>query len=202
MARVAKQLEFDHIVKEIIQSGNDWSEAVQEALETFQDSNYDITSLYLYTNKLEYEEKEKVEKRCRTIEDVLQGKDSVVNLTFALQGLSQTIKCNNNNSVGTIKLTEYRKIVHNLIRILSQLCKEDDDEDNDAEGNSHGEGDDSDEENDENKILQKIIILDFLLFYLTISPTLFRRYEELLLLDEALAQDVLKLIDGTSDQPK
>lgn len=197
MAQLAKQAEFDHIVKELLEAGNDWNEAVQEALETFQESNYDLSALYLYTSKLEFEEKEKAEKRCRTVEDVVQGKDSVVNLTFALQGLTQTIRCNNNNTKGTLLLTENRKLPLNLIRILANLCKEDED-DMDASN-----GEDSDEEDEEeNLVMQKDGILEFLLFYINQDASSFRNYQDMLLLDETLAQSVLRIIDGSCDHAK
>lgn len=197
MAQLAKQAEFDHIVKELVEAGNDWSEAVQEAVETFQESNYDLSGLYLYSSKLEWDEKEKAEKRCRTVEDVVQGKDTVVNLSFALQGLTQTIKCNNNNSKGTLLLCESRKIAQNLIRILANLSKEDEEE------MEESGGEDSDEEDEEeNLIMQKNTILDFLLFYIALPVTAFRSHADLLLLDETLAQDVLRAVDGSSDHAK
>ena len=197
MAQLAKQLEFDHIVKEVLESGSDWSEAVQEAIETFQESNYDLGALYIYTSKLEFEEKERVEVRCRTIDNVTQGKDTVVNLNFALQGLSQTIKCNNNNSKGTILMCESKKVPLKLIQVLSDLCKEDDEEEN-----SNGEEDSDEDDKEEDLIMQKVTVLNFLLFFLSQPTTAFRRYDELLLLDESLTQAVLRIIDGTSDHPK
>jgi len=193
MAKAARQVDFDQIVKDIVQSGNSWEEAAIEALETFEESNYDISGLFVYRSKVEYEEKEQLEKRCRTIEDVSTGKATVVNMIFALQGLTQ--KLNSPAGKMTMKLLESRNILNSLLQSLTIFRASDEDEEN-----SNGEGDDSDEDEDENKILQKTEIWKFIQFLLTLNQSLYLNYHNLLTLTEASVAMIHRTLDEDSDE--
>jgi len=196
MAKLARQVDFDQIVREIVQSGGSWDDAAAEAIETFTESNYDLSALFIYTNKAEYEEKEQVEKRCRTIEDVGVGKATMVNMIFALQGLTQKINSSPELAKKSIRLLESRGVLNSLLKALQTLQKSDDDEED--EENSHGEEDSDDE--DENKVLQKVEIWNFILYLLSLSPNFYFNFEGSLTLTEEGVAIVMKALDEDSDE--
>jgi hypothetical protein len=174
----ARQPDFDQIVKDCIEQGASVEEACSEAVETFEESNYDMSGLFLYRNEEEMQEKDRIESRCKTIESVITNYSYVVNMIFALQGLSQIIKkeetARSSLMVNALHLMEFRKMFTKCISVLATLLEDD--------SNREEEEVDEDEEykrkEDENRLLQKIELFDFMKALLLKESSLFHNVEE------------------------
>jgi hypothetical protein len=157
---IARQVDFDAFVKDLMDSNAlSIEDAAEEAVETFS-SDYDISGLFIYRNKREFDEKVKVETRCKTIEKAGKGTDTFINANFAFQGLIKLLKDSDENvKEGMWHMFNSKRIVNSLIQLLI-VQKTDDKKEEIGEIDS-----DSDEEDeDEAKVLQTVAVLDFLIF--------------------------------------
>lgn len=181
---IARQVDFDAFVKDLMDSNAlSIEDAADEALETFS-SNYDILGLFIYKNKREFDEKVKVETRCKVIEKASKGTETFINANFAFQGLIKILKDSDEIvREGIWHMFTSRKIVHSLVQLLI-VQKMDDKKEEIGEIDSE----DSDEEDeDEAKILQIVAILDFLIFIIQsafTSPQYFGNFEVFYAFDE------------------
>lgn len=135
--RQAKQSDFDSMVEDFIKQEASIPDACIDAIETLTRSNYDLSNLYLYRNEEEYQEKLRVENRCKTIESILSNSSYLMNLSFAIKGLIQTIEAEDTPKRGNaLKLIETRKLFSTLLSVLPALSEsidEEDEEDNEEE---------------------------------------------------------------------
>lgn len=190
---LAKQIEFDHLVKEIRESGNTLEESVVEALETLE--GYDLSGLNVYRTEPELQNKIKLEANCRAIERTAVGQESVVNCNFAFQGLKQELSNDGGSSagVGAWRMVESKRLIASLIRILRV------EEEQEKEHEKNGEGDESDdaEDEEEDKILFNIAVIDTLIFLHQEGgrPNRLVRPENFFGLDEELVTILMKRID-------
>mmetsp|Transcript_8429 Transcript_8429/g.13982 ORF Transcript_8429/g.13982 Transcript_8429/m.13982 type:complete len:275 (-) Transcript_8429:456-1280(-) len=209
-----RQADFDHVVKEICGEGASVEEAVVEAKETFLESSMDLSALYLYENEVEMAEKEAIEKNMRILEETAKGSDSIVNATFAIQGLKQTMMQQQPPQspkvlTGTINLVQSRGLIRTLFKILRQCCGSDDDDDDEDE--------DEDDDEDENKILMKTAVMGCILMLLrfgtgsTASSVRFRDFSKEINLATNTAADggdtsdidmLSHLLDEDSGEPR
>jgi hypothetical protein len=195
---VARQVDYDAFTKDLMDSnGLSIEEAAEEAIETFS-TEYDTVGLFLYRNKREYDEKVKVETRCKTIENASKGIDSFINANFAFQGLIKILKDSDNNvKQGIWHMFESRGLLGSLIQLLAVNEREE----NENEKTPLGEvdSDDSDEEDeDEAKILQTVAVLEFSLLIIQTaltSPQYLRSIETFCFLDEMKVQIVRNRFD-------
>lgn len=203
---LARQVDFDQLVKESVEGGlHSWEEAIQEAKETFEESDYDLSALFLYTNEKEYQVKQEIEAKYRVFEEVASGKETLVNLTFAIQGLLQRLRAHDprgNVMIGSKRLFEQRQGFHTILTILKEISRQESSQEDDKE-RSDGE-EDSEEEDDDFSHYRKLVLEVFstLLFgELTPgSPSGYRNIQQFLSLTEEEAPFVVQLLDDVSDE--
>jgi hypothetical protein len=185
------QREFDHLVQELVQQGYDWHDAVDETLATFVDSNLNVSGLFIYRSKEEWDAKQKSDTRIGILEKCAQGTETFVNASFAMQGLTQTIRNGGPNSQGTLTLLEKRKLFKTLFKILLNLAKYDDDSDSDEE-----------EDDDDEIVLQKSRILEFSLFLLQQDPANFSNFKDMLSLSDEEVSGLKVLLENHADDSR
>ena len=149
--KLAKQVEFDALVGQLMEEGALLEDAVSETLEILEEDGQCIDYLYVYRNESEQREKEKVLKNCQTIEKTGRGEETTVNCLFAFQGLQQAFKDSNQvKAKNSWRLAESRGIVVSLVKLLAVRDKDEErGSDSDASDNSNGEDEDEDEDEDE-----------------------------------------------------
>ena len=153
--KYASQAMFDQLIEELInQDGLSIEEASQQTQEMFADE-YDMSKLYIYQNKQQYEIKNNVQRSCNTLSKAALGTDTFVNANFGIQGLLQILKADQ----GTFKLLESYKVISSLIKLLSVTDKDDDN--NEMIGEDE---DDEDDDEDADRKFQTIRCLDTLQF--------------------------------------
>lgn len=167
------QKEFDNLVDELIEEGYTNDDAITEAIETLQDSDINLSYLFLYTNNNEKLKKEEIENNFITIENAANNTGSIVNATFAFQGLRQIIKNNDNNLVKQLLImSENYNTIKLLIKMLLIAYND---------NNNESDGEESDEEDDDG-FEEKNSILQFLLLLLEHSSKHYNDYTTQLLL--------------------
>eukprot|EP00981_Chlorochromonas_danica_P014232 scaffold7567_cov167-Ochromonas_danica.AAC.12 len=202
---LARQVDFDQLVKESVEGGlHSWEEAIQEAKETFEESDYDLSGLFFYTNEKEYQVKQEMEAKYRTFEEVASGKQTLVNMTFAIQGLLQTLRAHDprgNVMIGSKRLFEQRNGFHTVLMILKEISRqESSQEDGDR---SDGEEDSDEDEDDDFSHYRKLLLEAFstLLFgEFAGNPSGYRNIQQFLCLTEEEAPFVVQLLDDVSDE--
>lgn len=196
MARFARQVDYDHMVKEMLSQGASVEDAVQEVDETFVEGGYDLNSLFRYRNDEDMKQKVKVEGYLRMFEQLLVSHDASVNLVFGIQGLTQNLQSRGNETlrVGTLRLIEQKSTFSTILRVLAAMAAASNDEE--IEDRSNGEDSDEDEDEDENKILQKLHILTFASIIAQYPREEYVDYETLLCLSEETAPLLKTAIDA------
>ncbi|RYH29863.1 hypothetical protein EON65_07090 [archaeon] len=211
----ARQVDFDQIVRELLEEGqHSWGEAVREAQETFVEGNYDVSTLFLYQNKEEYDIKHQMEARYRILEDVSMGKDSFVNMTFGLQGILQTLRSHppaSHIQRGCKRMFEQRQGFHIVLAIFKRISNESTAADEEGDGKSNAEDKDTDSSGDENDADDythyRLLLLDAILTLLhgEFTPgqkSSFRDVEAFLSLTEEESKFVVSLLDDISDEDR
>jgi hypothetical protein len=192
---LARQPDYDLFVKELVDTeGMSIEDATQEAAETFV-GEYNTASIFMYKSKDEFDEKTKIETRCRTIENASCGKDSYVNASFCIKGLQQLLTGGADQRIveGTWHILESRELPKALVKLLA-VKEEDDDKDDIGE-----DDDDEDYDADEDKILQTISIVDFYCLLIQAAssvPQYLRNIEALFTLDE----EQVEILKGRLDE--
>jgi hypothetical protein len=197
MSNLARQVEYDHLVSELVATGQSWEDAIEETNATFIDSNYNLASLFRYRNQEEFEMKRKVESAVQELERIANGIPTV-NFVFALQGLVRNLQATQSSyevvRIGTIRILERKSVFHIVLQALQALGKSDEEEED--EENSNGEDDDDEkDEIEENKVLSKLHLLSFLEILLDISPDCFLDYNSLFSMHEDEASLLKQLLD-------
>jgi hypothetical protein len=208
---LARQVDFDQIVMDLLDDGmHSWEEAVREARDTFLESNYDISGLYLYTSQREFEAKQQMEARFHTLESVACGKESFVNMVFVLQGLLQTLR--SSELLGTVvlgskRMFEQRKGFRTILSIFQRISKEQSVRDDTEDYKANGEDSDGDDHDDDNAHY-RLLLLEALhtLLYNELTGGGFKsaylNAAELVTLTEEEASYMVSFIDEISDEDR
>ena len=152
--KYANQIMFDQICEELIQQeGLSIEEASIQTIDMFKDE-YDLTKVYIYQNKKQYDDKLNIQRICNTIKKAADKTETFVNANFGLQTLIQILK--DNNSV--LKLLESYKVIISLIKLLAVDNKDDDNND------MIGEDEDDEDDEEDDRQFQTIRVLDTLQF--------------------------------------
>jgi hypothetical protein len=156
VSKYASQNMFDQLCEELItQEGQSIEEASQQTVEMFADE-YDMSKLYVYRNKAQYELKKNIQRICTTLSNAAKGTDTFVNANFGLQGLAQVLPTDQQ----CYKLLESYKIITSLIKLIS-VDKENDDKNDEMIGEDE---DDDDDDEDADRKFQTMRCLDTLQF--------------------------------------
>ena len=202
MAGFARQVDFDAVVKDLIESnGLSIDEAATEAAEIFS-GDYDTSGLFIYRDATEFAEKQKMETRLKTIDAASRGTETFVNANFALQGINQLLGkgVDNNITRGSWKLVETRNLIQSLVRLL--VVKE---EDEAGAGAGEDEEDDEEDDADEERTLQTIAVLEAAVFIAGMalrSPALFRNPTQMLTCDEEMMTTLYARLDEDSGEAR
>ncbi len=192
--KVAKQVEFDAVVGQLMEEGALLEDAVSETLEILEEDGQGLDYLYVYRNESEQRDKDKILKNCQTVEKCGRGEETTVNCTFSFQGLQQAFNdADQLKSKHSWRLAEARGIVVSLVKLLA--VKEEEEKDRKSD-----DSDDSDEEEDE--ILFMVEVLRMLLMIAeegSIQARL-RAPEKAFSLDEESMNIVLARLDESSDE--
>lgn len=205
MPRVS-QANYDQLVEGFLSDGLSLGDATNEAVACLE--GHDLSAVFQYTNARELEFKTKVDTYCKTIEQLVHGQQSAVNVIFCLQGLSRNLSPPPGSGsegevvrLGTLRLLEHRNIFKSLLQILHNLANNDEEEEQDRKSN--GEGSDEDDDNDdENKILQKENVLQFLNFMTAYPPSDYTSYEQCFGLAEEEIVGVCYALDADSSEAR
>lgn len=195
MTRAARQVDYDHLVSELVGQGTRWEDAVQEVDETFLESKYDLSTLFRYQNEEEFKQKLKAEGYLRMFEQLMLNQDTTsVNLVFGIQGLTQNMQLRSNESVrvGTLRLIEQKGTFSTLIKVLGSLAGTSED----GEDGEEDDEDAEDEDEDENNVLQKLHILTFTSLLVQYPREEFLDYESLFILTEETAPILKAALDA------
>eukprot|EP01031_Cornospumella_fuschlensis_P025775 gene25775-31125_t len=211
----ARQVDFDQVVRDLLEEGqHSFAEAVQEAHETFVEGDYDVSTLFVYQNKEEYDIKQQMEARYRILEDVSMGKDSFVNMIFGLQGILQTLRSHPPTSHiqrGCKRMFENRQGFHVILAIFKRISEESSAAEEEGDGKSNAEDKDaesSDDENDADDYTHyRLLLLDALLTllhgeFVPGQKSSFRDIEAFLSLTEDEGKYVVSLLDDISDEDR
>ena len=87
-----RQIDYDHLIGELLNEGYSLEDAVSEANEIFEDGGFDLAKIFQYTTLKEKETKEALERNLLTVENAAVEKDTILNASFAFQGLRQALK--------------------------------------------------------------------------------------------------------------
>lgn len=112
-----RQKEFDFFIKELLNEGVSLIDADLEAVQAFNDLNYDLSLIVRYPDQNSFELKNKIEKNINTIENCSEEKDSLINLNFSLQGLENVLKEKSNIPM-ILKIIEGRDLFHILLKSI------------------------------------------------------------------------------------
>lgn len=202
--KLARQADFDQLVKDIAEDGlHSLEEAVKEAVETFEDG-FDLSAIFIYKNNQEMQAKNQIERALRTLENVAAGKESLVNMTFSIQGLMQTVRsCDPRGPVmqGAKRLFEQRKGFHLILSILKEISRLEAEQD---EGKPSGEasGEEEDDEEVDDFMHYRGMIIEVLLTLMhgefSGQKSGYRNVEELVVITEEEAALLASLVDELS----
>lgn len=152
---LARQIEYDFTVDDLISSGSTVEDAIEEANVLFNEE-YDTRLLYMFRNANDIKLKQQLQDKIDTIE---ANGDNPVAITFALSGMMQMLSSSDSHTSNmTWKLIEAKKLPQSVVRVLRQYKVKEDEED------IVDKDSDDDEDEEENNILQILNILDFLLY--------------------------------------
>jgi hypothetical protein len=124
MAALLRQAEFDLLVKEFLDSGRDFADSCQEAIETFIEEGADMDRIFVYKTEQDLREKNDVERRCATIANTARGAETFINCNFAIQGLKTILTPAEGNEgsyivSGAWGMMEATQCVYNLFTLLT-----------------------------------------------------------------------------------
>lgn len=218
--RKAKQADFDMMVEDFIKQQTPLHEACIDAIETLTRSNYDLSNLYLYHNEEEYQEKQRIENRCKTIESILSNSSYLMNLSFAIKGLVHVFEDGANEEEITrrrhaIRLIETRKLFSILLSVLRALSESHDDEDGEDEDEGEmkhemlradGKNDHSaeKEESEEAKQLRRYYfdVFSFVNLLLSRDPLIYSDPEAFFSVQESQLSEVFNVLQNQLNQEK
>ena len=146
---LARQVDYDALYAEILNSGVPVDEAAMETYETFISENYDMSALFAYQNKEEQELKDTLVGKLQIIKNAADQVDSFVNASFAISSIRKILAT---DRVGPWRLLESSGFLHSLVKLLR--VEEGDDEDEDEE------------DDEEHRVLQVTAVLEMTLFYI------------------------------------
>jgi hypothetical protein len=205
MPRVS-QANYDQLVEGFLNDGLGFEEAIGEAIACLV--GHDLSAVFQYSNARELEFKTKVDTYCKTIEQLVHGQQSAVNVIFCLQGLFRNLTPPPGSGpegevvrLGTLRLLEHRDIFKALMQILHNLTINDEEEEQDQKSNGEG-SDDDDDNDDENKLLQKENVLQFLNFMIAYSSSDFTSYEQCFGLSEEEIVGICYILDADSSEAR
>ncbi len=192
---LARQADYDHLIKEMVSEGASLEEANAEALDTFRESGFDLSALYVYETAQELKDKETVELKFKTLEDKA-ALANYVNSYIAIKALEKVLQASNRSDklvVGTLKLAESRKLAQSLLKIieLTVISAEEDEED-----------DEDDDDAEESKIGTKETLLAFTALVLVCAKTTFINYVASIALSLEHMYMLCKLCDQDSGEPR
>jgi hypothetical protein len=200
---LARQAEYDMLFKELTeQEGMTYDEAAKEAVDTFS-GDYDTGLLFVYTSKEEEDVKLKVESHIKAIEAAASGQGTLVNATFAFQGLRPLLSSAPHQ--GTWRLVEARGLTKTLVELLRVPETEEDAEDAQKMVTGEEEEDDDEEDEDENKVLLTLSVLDFTVFLLEAAATsarFLRSVEGFATLTDVKIAELLARLDEDVGEPR
>lgn len=143
--KVARQVEFDALVSQLMEEGSLLEDAVAETIDILQEDEQDLNYLYIYRSEEEKKDKENLVRILQTMEKTARGEDTQVNCLFSFQGLKQALMCEDKQQATFHwRMSEGRGIVRTLVKLLGVNDEKDDSSDNDE---------DSDVDEDEDEIV-------------------------------------------------
>ena len=195
--KVAKQVEFDALVGQLMEEGALLEDAVSETLEILEEDGQSIDYLYVYRNEDERREKDKILKNCQTVEKTGRGEETTVNCIFAFQGLQQAFTDSNQmKAKNSWRMAESRGIVVSLVKLLA--VRDEDEEDKDSDSDASDDSDDRDED-------EILFVVDTLKMLLMVAEegskqARLRAPEKAFSLDEESMKLVLARLDESQDE--
>jgi hypothetical protein len=188
---LARQADYDQLVREMISEGASVEEASSEAQDVFGGSGYDMSGIYVYRTVQEMKEKEQIDIKFKTLEDKA-AYANYVNSYVAIKGLEKVLSTESHESQGFLKLAESRKLVLTILRIAAQTLGAGEDE----------EDDEDDDDADESRVEQKVTLLNFISVVLRKAKSSFLDYTAYLEVPEETAAMLCKLLEEISDEPR
>ena len=178
---LARQVDYDALYNELLNSGVPIDEAALETYETFTSENYDMSGIFAYQNDEEREVKETLQKKFEVIKHAADHKDSFVNASFAISGVKKILVT---EKLGPWRLLESSSFLSCLLRLVRV-----------EEGDSEDEPED--EEDDEHRVLQVTAVLQMALFYIKVgsSDQKFRDPEAHFVLSEEQWTSMIEAMD-------
>lgn len=131
--KLLKQSTFDNYVSQSMEDGMTVEEASLDAEETFKESGYDCSGIFMANNIDDMKAKAALDANINIVEKCANGFETYINCSFALQGIRQVLSNDKSSAVrcGSWKLCEGRNLLTLLIRILNLQEKIDKDENDD-----------------------------------------------------------------------
>lgn len=188
---LARQAEYDALMKEMISEGASVEEASAEAHDVFTSSGYDLSGLYVYNSVQDMKDKEQVDLKFKTLEDKA-ALANYVNSYVAIKGLEKALASETPVSKGILKLAESRKLLSSILRILAMTTEEVEEE----------EEDEDDEDADENRVSTKITLIEFATLLMHKGKTAFIDFEQSSTLAEDAVAMLCTLTEQVSDEPR
>lgn len=188
---LARQADYDQLVKEMISEGASVDEASSEAEEVFNGSGYDMSGIYVYRTVAEMKDKEQVDIKFKTLEDK-DAYANYVNSFVAIKGLEKILSITSHQSQGVLKLAESRKLLHSILKILAQTFATDIEEDEDED----------DDDADESRIEQKVTLLGFMSTIAQKGQSAFLDFPAFIEISEEVCMMLCKFLEEVSDEPR
>lgn len=162
--KLARQIEFDGFVQELLNEGSTMEIATSEAIELFS-SEFDLSMVFVYQNTQEATVKYRIESFCNVIEAAATNKETFVNASFALQGLLQTLM---DKKTGQLPINlmawrfcEARRLPALLVGLLHSTAPTSDEEETEDRAACEDDSD-NDDDNDDHVQQAKIILDSFI----------------------------------------
>ena len=190
VSKYASQNMFDQLCEElIVQEGQSVEDASQQTVEMFADE-YDMSKVYVYANKQQYEIKQNIQRICTTISNAAKKTDTFVNANFGLQGLLQILP----SDLQSFKLLDTYKVIHSLIKLLS-VDKDDDDKDDEMIGEDEDDDEDDDDADRKFQTVRCLDTLQFISIEIIKNPQLVFSSNEFFNIGEENIDIILKRLD-------
>jgi hypothetical protein len=150
---LARQVDYDALYNDLLQSGIVPEDAAKEVHETFCEGGYDVSAIYAYDNEKDLQMKTILFEKFKVVSNAAIGKDSFVNANFAFQSLMRILATDN---LGPWRAMESSNLFGCLVNLLDISATDD-------EGDK-SDGEDEDDEDDHVQ-LQVESVLDMALYY-------------------------------------
>ena len=179
---LARQVDYDALHAELLNSGLPVDEAAMETYETFVSENYDMSGVFAYRNDEERELKDSLMSKFQVIKNAAAHNDSFVNASFAISSIKKILAI---DQLGPWRLLESSSFLNDLLKLLR------------VEEEDRGDQEDDDDDDEEHRVLQITAVLQMSLFYILegTSGQRFRNPEAHFVLSEELWTIMIEAMD-------